>query len=29
MAMATILMTLTLISILFIEKLRLPNAGEF
>jgi thiamine transport system permease protein len=29
MAMATILMTLTLISILLIEKLRLPNAGEF
>ena len=29
MAMATILMMLTLISILLIEKLRLPNAGEF
>ena len=29
MAMATILMTLTLISILLIERLRLPNAGEF
>ena len=29
MAMATILMTLTLISILLIEKLRLPNTGEF
>jgi thiamine transport system permease protein len=29
MAMATILMTFTLISILLIEKLRLPNAGEF
>ena len=29
MAMATILMTLTLISILLIEKFRLPNAGEF
>jgi thiamine transport system permease protein len=29
MAMATLLMTLTLISILLIEKLRLPNAGEF
>jgi thiamine transport system permease protein len=29
MAMATILMTLTLISILLLEKLRLPNVGEF
>jgi thiamine transport system permease protein len=29
MAMATILMTLTLISILLIEKFRLPNSGEF
>ena len=29
MAMATILMTLTLLSILLIEKFRLPNAGEF
>lgn len=29
MAMATILMTLTVTSILLIEKLRLPNAGEF
>jgi thiamine transport system permease protein len=29
MAMATILMTVTVISILLIEKLRLPNAGEF
>ena len=29
MAMATILMTLTLVSILLIEKLRPPNAGEF
>ena len=29
MAMATILMTLTLVSILLIEKFRLPNAGEF
>ena len=29
MAMATILMTLTVISVLFIEKFRLPNAGEF
>jgi thiamine transport system permease protein len=29
MAMATILMTLTLISILLIEKLRLPNTEEF
>ena len=29
MAMATILMTLTLISILLIERLRLPNMGEF
>ena len=29
MAMATILMTLTTISILLIEKFRLPNAGEF
>ncbi len=29
MAMATILMVLTLISILLIEKFRLPNSGEF
>ena len=29
MAMATILMALTTISILLIEKFRLPNAGEF
>lgn len=29
MAMATILMTLTVISILLIEKFRLPNSGEF
>jgi len=29
MAMATILMMLTVISILIIEKFRLPNAGEF
>ena len=29
MAMATILMLLTLISILLIERFRLPNAGEF
>ncbi|MEP7136236.1 MAG: iron ABC transporter permease [Chloroflexota bacterium] len=29
MAMATILMLLALISILFIEKFRLPNTGEF
>jgi thiamine transport system permease protein len=29
MAMATILMLLTLISILLIEKFRLPNSGEF
>ena len=29
MAMATILMMLTLVSILLIEKFRLPNAGEF
>ena len=29
MAMATLLMTLALIGILLIEKLRLPNAGEF
>lgn len=29
MAMATILMTLTVVSILLIEKFRLPNAGEF
>lgn len=29
MAMATILMVVTLSSILLIEKLRLPNAGEF
>jgi thiamine transport system permease protein len=29
MAMATILMTLTLTSVLLIEKFRLPNAGEF
>ena len=29
MAMATILMTITVISILLIEKFRLPNAGEF
>jgi thiamine transport system permease protein len=29
MAMATILMTLTLTSILLIEKFRLPNSGEF
>lgn len=29
MAMATILMLLTLISILLIEKIRLPNSGEF
>ena len=29
MAMATILMTLTTLSILLIEKLRLPGAGEF
>jgi thiamine transport system permease protein len=29
MAMATILMTLTTLSILLIEKFRLPNAGEF
>jgi thiamine transport system permease protein len=29
MAMATILMLLTLVSILLIEKFRLPNSGEF
>ena len=29
MAMATILMTLTTLSILLIERFRLPNAGEF
>ena len=29
MAMATMLMLLTVISILLIEKLRLPNSGEF
>ena len=29
MAMATLLMSLTLISILLIEKFRLPNSGEF
>jgi len=29
MAMATILMTLTTLSILLIDKFRLPNAGEF
>jgi len=29
MAMATLLMTLTALSILVIEKLRLPNSGEF
>jgi thiamine transport system permease protein len=29
MAMATILMTITLISVLLMEKLRLPHAGEF
>jgi thiamine transport system permease protein len=29
MAMATILMLLTLASILLIEKLRLPDSGEF
>ena len=29
MAMATLLMTLALVGILLIEKLRLPNAGEF
>lgn len=29
MAMATILMTLTTLSILLIERLRLPNTGEF
>jgi len=29
MAMATLLMTLTLASILLIEKFRLPNSGEF
>jgi thiamine transport system permease protein len=29
MAMATVLMVLTLISILLIEKLRLPGSGEF
>jgi hypothetical protein len=29
MAMATLLMVLTTLSILFIEKLRLSNSGEF
>jgi thiamine transport system permease protein len=29
MAMATVLMVLTLISILLIEKLRIPGLGEF
>ena len=29
MAMSTILMTLTLATILLIERLRLPGAGEF
>jgi hypothetical protein len=29
MAMATLLMLLTTISILFIEKFRLPGAGDF
>ena len=29
MAMATLLMSLTLVSILLIEKFRLPNSGEF
>jgi len=29
MAMATLLMLLTLTSILLIEKFRLPNSGEF
>jgi thiamine transport system permease protein len=29
MAMATILMLLTITSILIIEKLRLPDSGEF
>jgi thiamine transport system permease protein len=29
MAMATVLMVLTLVSILLIEKLRIPDSGEF